>query len=298
MRRTHAVCLMLLLPLSIALADTAQVIAQADALHDQGQYAEAKRILLDAVGDAAGGAEKANLYWRAARETLETGNQAEDAKQPAAAILRIFEEGEGYANRAVEADPQNDLGYYWKSSNIGRWGQIKGILNSLVKAAPMRELLVKVVSLNPDRSDAYYVLGQLYRELPGRPISFGNADEAVSLGRWAAELRAAQVQSGAEKALSYAYYTELAKSLHKRNLSAAARAAGKAKKAAKYAAAADPLAKAAAYEAAVALEAVSDRDEATALVQWVIGELEKLTQSTAGDRKDLEKARKVLAGDW
>jgi hypothetical protein len=298
MRRTIAVCIMLLLPLSIALADTAQVIAEAEALHDQGQYAEAKRILLDAVGGAAGGAEKAELYWRAARETLETGNQAEDAKQPAAAILKIFEEGEGYADKAIEADPKNDLGYYWKSSNIGRWGQIKGILNSLRKAPPMRDLLVKVVGLNPDRSDAYYVLGQLYRELPGRPISFGNADEAVSLGRWAAELRAAQVRAGTEKALSYAYYTELAKSLHKRNLSANARAAEKAKKAAKLAAAANPLARAAAYEASVTLEAVSDREEAKALVQWVIGELEKLASPTAGDTKDLAKARKVLAGDW
>lgn len=298
MRQTLALCLVLLVPLAAGFADTAQVIAQADALHDQGRYAEAKKLLLDAVAAAAGGTEKAELYWRAARETLETGNQAEDAKQPAASILKIFEEGEGYANRAIEADPANDLGYYWKSSNIGRWGQVKGILNSLMKAAPMRDLLAKVVALNPDRSDAYYVLGQLYRELPGKPISFGNADEAVSLGRWAAELRATQVRAGTEKSISYAYYTELAKSLHKRNLSASARAAEKAKKAAKYAAAAGPLAKAAAWEATVSLAPGSDRDEAKALVAWVIAELEKLPSPTAGDRKDLEKARKVLAGDW
>jgi hypothetical protein len=298
MRRILAVCMILLVPLAAASADAAKVIAQADEMHEQGMYAEAKKLLLDAVGAAAGGAEKAELYWRAARETLETGNQAEDAKQPAAAVLKIFEEGEGYANRAIEADPKNDLGYYWKSSNIGRWGQVKGILNSLMKAAPMRDLLVKVVSLNPDRSDAYHVLGQLYRELPGKPLSFGNADDAVSLGRWAAELRAAQVREGREKSISYAYYTELARSLYKRNLSAAAREAQKAKKAAKYAAAADPLAKAASWEGAVTLEAAADRDEAKALVRWVIAELEKLSSPTAGDRKDLDKARKVLAGDW
>jgi tetratricopeptide (TPR) repeat protein len=298
MRRILAVCMILLVPLAAASADAAQVIAQADEMHDQGMYAEAKKLLLDAVGAAAGGAEKAELYWRAARETLETGNQAEDAKQPAASVLKIFEEGEGYANRAIEADPKNDLGYYWKSSNIGRWGQVKGILNSLMKAAPMRDLLVKVVSLNPDRSDAYHVLGQLYRELPGKPLSFGNADDAVSLGRWAAELRAAQVRDGREKSISYAYYTELAKSLYKRNLSAAARDAQKAKRAAKYAAAADALAKAMAWEGTVTLEAVADRDEAKALVRWAIAELEKLPSPTAGEKKDLDKARKVLAGDW
>lgn len=296
MRRFLAVCVLLLIPLSMIPAATAQVIEQVDVLHDQGKYGEAKQQLLDSLADAASGKEKAELYWRAARETLELGDQAEEAKQPAAAILKIFEEGEGYANKAIEADPQNDLGYYWKSSNIGRWGQTKGILNSLVKAGPMKELLVKVVGLNSVRSDAYHVLGQLYRELPGRPLSFGNVDEAVSLGRHAVDLRAAQVAAGQEKAINYNYSTELAKTLYKRNWSAKARASDKTKKAAKYAAAKDPLAKAMAYEATRTLEVVSDRAEARSLLQWAISELEKLAAPTAADRKDLEKARKVLAG--
>ena len=134
MRRSLAICVLLLLPLAMVLADTAQSLAQVDVLHDQGQYAEAKQRFSMRSRTPRAGKEKAELYWRAARETLELGDQAEEAKQPAAAILKFFEEGEGYANKAIEADPQNDLGYYWKSSNIGRWGQIKGILNSLVKA--------------------------------------------------------------------------------------------------------------------------------------------------------------------
>ena len=55
---------------------------------------------------------------------------------------------------------------------------------------------LKALAANPDRSDAYYVLGQLYRELPG-VISFGNVDAAVSFGRKAVDLREAQVKSGA-----------------------------------------------------------------------------------------------------
>jgi tetratricopeptide (TPR) repeat protein len=296
MRRFFAICILLLIPLSLIPAQAAQTTEQVDALHDQGKYAEAKQLLLDSLAGAASGKEKAELYWRAARETLELGDQAEDAKQAAAAILKIFEEGEGYANKAIEADPQNDLGYYWKSSNIGRWGQTKGILNSLFKAGSMKDLLVKVVGLNKDRSDAYHVLGQLYRELPGRPLSFGNIDEAVSLGRAAVDLRIALVQAGQEKAVNYNYYTELAKSLYKRNWPAKTRASEKDKKASKYAAAKDPLAKAMAYEATRPLEGGSDREEAKSLVQWAISELESLAAPTAGDRKDLDKARKVLAG--
>ena len=37
MRRTLAVCMILLVPLAAVFADTAQVIAQADELHDQGR---------------------------------------------------------------------------------------------------------------------------------------------------------------------------------------------------------------------------------------------------------------------
>ncbi len=36
----------------------------------------------------------------------------------------------------------------------------------------MRDLLVKELSINPERSDPYFVLGQLYRELPGLALVF------------------------------------------------------------------------------------------------------------------------------
>ena len=296
MRRSLAVCIVLLVPFGFLLADSSAFTTQADTLHDQGKFAEAKNFLLDAAKSAASGKEKAELFWRAARETLEIGDLAEKAKQPTADILKIFVEGEGYADKAIEADPQNDLGIYWKSSNIGRWGQVKGILDSLFKAGPMRDLLFKVLALNPDRSDAYYVLGQLYRELPGWPLSFGNIDQAVSLGRKAVDLRTEQFQAGAEKDLVFNFYTELAKTLYKRNWSAASRAGEQKNKASRYAAAKTPFEKASAYEAAVTLKDLSDRDEAKDLAQWTISQLEKLPSLTAGQSKDLQKAKDALKG--
>ena len=194
--RLALAALLLVIPLSIAAADTATVLADADSLHDQGAYARAAKLLLDSVPSASGGKEQAELYWRAARETLELGDQAEKDGKPTADVLAVFTEGEGYADKAIASDPQNDLGYYWKSANIGRWGQVKGVVNSLFKAATMKDLLLKELSLNPERSDPYYVLGELYRELPGWPVSFGNLDAAVSLGRKAVDLRQAQVENG------------------------------------------------------------------------------------------------------
>jgi hypothetical protein len=296
MRRLLIAFLLVVLPLGIAGAEVIQVAAQADAMHDKGMFVEARKLLLDSLAGATGGKEQAELYWRAARETLELGDIAEKDKKPQADVLAVFLEGEGYADKAIAADPGNDLGYYWKSSNIGRWGQVKGILNSLFKAGPMKDLLIKELSINADRTDAYFVLGQLYRELPGWPVSFGNIDAAVSFGRKAVDLRQSQVQAGIEKELVYNFSTELAKTLYKRNLSSAARSAEQKNRAAKLAAAAAPLDKGSLYEATVSLKDVSDREEAKALVEWVVTELGALPSLSAGQVKDLRKAKDVLKG--
>jgi hypothetical protein len=294
MRRIALIPVMLLIAVPVALfADVQESLAKADTLHDQGRCLEARTLLLDALAGATA-KEKAELYWRAARETLDLGDDAEDAKQPTGAVLKFFEEGEGYAKKGIEADPQNNLPYYWQSANIGRWGQVKGILDSLFKAGPMKDLLTKDLGLNAEHADAYFVLGQLYRELPGWPLSFGNADYGVSLGRKAIDLNAEQVKTGTEKVIQYNYYTELAKTLQKRNWPQDARVREQKAKSARFTSAKDPLERGGNYESLVTLAAMSDREEGKALVQQAIMELEKKTARTSGEDKDLQKARDVL----
>jgi hypothetical protein len=293
MRRIALVTVLLLLLVPAAFTDILEVIKQADELHDKGRCLEARTLVLDAINTATA-KEKAELYWRAARETLDLGDDAEDAKQPTGTILKFFEEGEGYAKKAVEANPQNNLGYYWQSANIGRWGQVKGILDSLFKAGPMKDLLFKDIGLEPEHSDAYFVLGQLYRELPGWPLSFGNIDFAVSLGRKAIDLNAEQARNGAAKSIFYSYYTELAKSLKNRNWNAAARLREQKAKAARFAAAKDALERGGNYESEVTLSGESDREEGRLLLQQAVAELEKKTNRTADDENDLRDAVETL----
>jgi hypothetical protein len=294
--RRHLALLLFVLPIAVAGADVSAPTAQADALHDKGSYADARALMLSSVSGVTDGKDLAELYWRASRETLELGDIAEAEKKTQGDILAVFTQGEQYADKAIAADPKNDLGYYWKSSNIGRWGQVKGILNSLFKAGPMKDLLVKELSLNPDRTDASYVLGQLYRELPGWPASFGNIDAAVSLGRKAVDLRQTQFASGAARELVYNFTTELAKTLWKRNWSADKRRSEQAAKAEKLAAAVTPLDRGSFYEGSVTLKDMSDRDEARVLVQGVITDLVKQQGLNAPELKDLDKARTVLKG--
>jgi hypothetical protein len=293
MRRVLSL-LLLVVPIGMAAADISQIAPQIDALHDKGMYAEARSLALDSLTTATNPREQAELYWRAARETLELGDITEGARKPQADIVAFFTQGEGYADKAIAADPQNDLGYYWKSSNIGRGGQVKGVLNSLFLAGPMKDLLVKELSLNANRADPYFVLGQLYRELPGWPVSFGNMDAAVSLGRKAVDLRRSQVQDGTEKDYGFNFTTELAKTLVKRNWSSATRIAEQKNKAGKLSSAGSPLDKGSLYEATVPLSPVSDKEEAKAIVQAVISEMEALPSLNAPQKKDYQKAVAAL----
>jgi len=278
-------------------ADVTAALQKADALHEEGSHEKARGVLEDALGRAREGAEKAEVLWRLARAWLNIGEEAEDRGAATDELLGFFEKGEALAVQATGADPGNHLGYYWQSANIGKWGQTKGIMNALAKAKPMRDLLQKALSLNPEHADSYYVLGQLYEQVPGFPISFGDKGYAVSLGRKSVDLREAQVRSGREKELVYDYYTELAKHLWERNWSAAKRSREQKKMMSGFNSAGDPMEKNSYYEAGVTLRNLSDREEALEMLERTIRELESLRRRTDGQNDDLDEARELLA-EW
>jgi tetratricopeptide (TPR) repeat protein len=287
--------LFFLVLVSLATADFQDVLEQADKLHDAEDYEQSRNFLEASLSNASGGAEQAELYWRLARAILNLGDEAEDGGASEEEILAFFEEGEALAQKAIDADPNNHLGYYWKSANIGRWGQVKGILNSLFKAKPMRDLLEQAVSVEPEHADSYYVLGQLYEQVPGFPVSFGVEEYAVSLGRKSIDLREQQVKAGIEDELIYDYYTEMAKHLWERDWSASRRKREQSKMMKKYKSISDPMEKNFYYEAVVNLKDQSDEEEAFELIKWTIRELEATANRTGGQEDDLQEAKEELA---
>ena len=287
MRRFVFFACMLVLPASFLAADLAQVVVDADNLHDQGKFADARALLLEELNGVSG-REASELYWRASRECLELGDKADKEKKPMTEVLAFFDEGARYADEAIRADPDADWGYFWKSVAIlGRLGQVKGILNALSKIGPIRELLFKVLEINPDRAIAWFVLGQLYREVPGWPFSYGNTDVAVSLGRKAVDLNTSPVDAGN-------FQVELAKTLYQRNWSADDRMVEQKNKEAKLPAATTTFEKGALFEATVSLRDESDRQEAKSIVQEVIATMEAFTCLTASQSRDLQKAKDTL----
>ena len=294
MKRLGIILALGLIIVPLGLADFQAILDKVDRLHEAEDYEQARSLIESSMAQASSNPEKAELYWRLARAWLNLGDEAEDNGILDQELLAYFEQGEAEAQRAINADPGNHLGYYWKSANIGRWGQIKGILNSLFKAKPMRNLLQQAVASEPEHADSYYVLGQLYEQVPGFPVSFGDKDHAVSLGRKSLDLHEQQVQAGVEKEINYDFYTETAKHLWERDYSAARRTREQGRKRGKFNSTSDPMEKGFYYEAVVSLKDMSDREEALELINWVIRELEHLPRRTDAQEDDLREAKEVL----
>lgn len=272
-------------------------LEMADRMHDEELHREAFAMLEDAISATSGPKDLAELYWRLARATMEVGDLMELEGASEDALLAKFNEGEAYADKAVELDSENYEAYYWKSANVGRWAEIKGILKSLFKAKPMRNLLIKVISIYPEHPASYYVLGIMYERVPGKPVSFGNSNYAVSLGRKAVDANRVEIASGAEDEVKLVFYVELARHLMERDWSASKRRKEYDDNADDFRKRSDPFEKNRFYEGTIDIPDISDEQEAIQIMEWVINEYENLDQPRNKQLTELEEARQDLA-DW
>ncbi len=265
----------------------------ADELYEADRPEAAVDALEGALSSAATGAERAAVSWRLSRATLSVGEAMEDEGATADEVLPVYERGERYGVDAVEADPDNHLGYYWQSANIGKWGQVKGILNALFKAAPMRDLLTEAITREPDHADSYYVLGQLYAQVPGL-ISFGNDDYAVGLARTSIDLHEAELVTGEAEEVEHDFYIQLASHLIERGWNARKRSREQGNKREAYAATNDRLEQGWYYEGIVDIPDQSDREEAEGLLEDMIRRLEAISDRSDGQDRQLERALELM----
>ncbi len=295
MKRALVLCAMLAVVAGVATADFAQVMERADELNDTEHHDEAREFLEAQLRQETNPARKSEIAWRLARACMYQGDAADRAGAGKKELLAFFEAGENYGQMAIDLDSGNFNGYFWKSGNSGRWGQTKGVLKALSRAGHMRELLSEAVRLNPEDEGSYYVLGQLYHEVPGRPIGFGNIERAVNLGRKAVDLMEREVEQGIEDEYDYDYYTELAKHLYKRRWSIERRDKKVAEYAPKYRADKDPAVRNFYYEGVADLPRMTDRDEARMLARKAIDALEAMANRKQSENDDLEEAKEALA---
>lgn len=297
MRRAFTIFPALFLLISTAVfAQTAELLEQADELHEDEEHREVVDLLEGGLSEARNGAERAEMLWRLSRAALSIGGELEDAGASDDELLAQYEQGESYADDAIEADPENHLGYYWKSANIGRWGQTRGILNALAQAAPMRDLLARAIEIEPNHPDSYYVLGQLYAQVPGFPVSFGDTDQAVSLGRLSVDLMEEELEGGDRDEPAYDFYIQLASHLIDRGWNERRRDRRQGDKRENYQGAESPLERGFFYEGTLDIPAQDDEEEAGDVLDRVISLLESLPSPTEGQEGELEAARELRAG--
>ncbi len=278
---------------AVAFTQTSDLLERADALDKTEDHRGVIALLRPALNTATSRSDRAEINWRLARATLGYADQRKDAGADSRELLAMYEEGEAFADAAIEFNPQNPLGYYWKSSNIGRWGQTRGVLNSLAKAPEMRDLLAKALTMDPEHGDSYFVLGQLYAAVP-RLISFGNNDYAVSLSRKSVEINERLVASGERDEPSYGFYLKLADHLYQRNWNEAKRAREQESKRRNLSSASSPLERGWYFEGTATIPAMSDRAEARVILTDLIARLERKPSRTPSQTRDLREARELL----
>ena len=291
-QKLTVVVLALLLITSFAFAQVQDQIERADELHEDEEYSEAIDLLEGTLSDARRGTERAEVLWRLSRASVGYGDSLEDQEASSDVLIEVFEQGEAWGQEAIEADSSIKEGYFWKASNIGRWGETRGILDSLFRAPDMRDLLEEAIEQDEEYADAYYVLGILYRSVPG-VISFGNNDYAVSLGRLAVELHEDQRQAGQEEEYRYGYYIELAAHLQARNWNERRRNGQQDRKRSRADRASGVLEESFTYEGFVDIPDMSDAEEAAEILDEVISRLEGVSNRTDGEQRNLREAREL-----
>ncbi|MFW5694900.1 MAG: hypothetical protein ACOCYB_07010, partial [Alkalispirochaeta sp.] len=275
-----------------AAAQSADDLERVDEILEEERPEAAIEALEDILSGSTG-ASRAEVLWRLSSATLMLGDQRDDAGAGDDELLAIYEDGEAHGEAAIEADPDNARGYFWASANIGRWGQTKGVLNSLFRAPDMRDLLTEAVTQDPEFADSYYVLGQLYAQVPGM-ISFGNVEYAVSLGRKSVDLMEAELRSGERDEVNEAFHIQLASHLIDRDWNSRRRSRGLRSIRSDYRNAATPVERGFYYEGAIEVPNTDDAGEAEEILTESIRRLEAIADPAPSDTRRLEEARELL----
>jgi hypothetical protein len=302
LKQTIFIALLAVLCVCSLFAD--ETLDKADQLYQDGNYQQGYVFLEGKLNSGLSNKIQAEIYWRLARFILYIGDDKEDEGAEKDELLDIYTKGQELASRAIDLYPGSDA-HYWHSSNLGRYGEIKGVLNSLKQAKPMREELEVVLSYDPSYPDAFYVLSRLYYLLPGGIISFGNKEYALSYARRAIALYNEKGYN--EQELKVSYYKNLAEMLWERNWDVKKKRKKIAQMKKKLDKAGTVAERMAFYENIIGLNYIphyagkklgdmDDREEAKLLMNWLRQEYRKITpnQRQLPDMKELEQ----MAAEW
>lgn len=106
-------------------------------------------------------------------------------------VLDDYKRGLEAAKRSVEINPDHVKGNFWYGVNLGRVSTTKWGFGQLKNVKEIVFRMRKVIELDQNFGDGapYLVLGRVYLEAPGRPLSIGSREKALQNLKKALELK-------------------------------------------------------------------------------------------------------------
>lgn len=248
---------------------------------DRADYVACQQKLEEMLPQATAGAEKAEVLWRLSRVVLLQAEPVTDKMAKRA----LYEQGVRYAEEGIRENPKNEQCYMWHCANIGRESGTHGLADQ-AKSVPViqKDLTMILDKLGRIRcSEAWQAMSEYYWRHPLK-----SNDSAINYARRALFT----IPSDDLRLSSYLYTARL---LEERGWNAAKRAAQAAAHVEKFADTKKPnTERYAFYDGSSdqmpwlkgAVGEVSDREEATLLLQYALARYDAFPDPIPMDRKD------------
>ncbi|MCW4043722.1 MAG: hypothetical protein NWE90_08385 [Candidatus Bathyarchaeota archaeon] len=129
--------------------------------HEEESYLDESKLLIEEVLREEPGNEEtlrqlARLYYTLGDKTTDKNER-----------LTLYEKGQEIAEKLIKINDNNPEGHFWLSVNLGRVGQVRGVMKSLSLVPAIRKEFEKALELNSEHTGSMDGLAVLYYELPG-----------------------------------------------------------------------------------------------------------------------------------
>lgn len=103
---------------------------------------------------------------------------------------QIYGEGKDACLKAVDINTNGVEGHFWLAAEYGSWAEANGVFKSLAYAKDIKKELEIVIKLDKKyySGGGYRVLGRVYFEAPGWPISVGSNKLSLKYEKMAVEI--------------------------------------------------------------------------------------------------------------
>jgi tetratricopeptide (TPR) repeat protein len=171
---------MILLVIFLMSAAGAASLEQADRLLVDPQFDKDKGLQALAMYESllpASGPQRFTMLARLARANFFLGDIADKGQRSL-----YYEQGRQQAQTILAENPQRVEGHYWLGLNLAGLADVNRMQGMRLLPQILAEL-ERAAAIEPgyDQAGAYRVLGRIYYQAPGRPLSVGDVNKSLDL---------------------------------------------------------------------------------------------------------------------